>query len=101
MNKECKCKTSKIKKRADKDKKSLTNRLNRIEGQVRGINKMLEDEAYCTDILTQVSAVQSALNSFSKEILEEHVRTCVVNDIRDGKEEVIDDLLKTIRKLMK
>ena len=101
MNKECKCKTSKIKKRADKDKKSLTNRLNRIEGQVRGINKMLEDEAYCTDILTQVSAVQSALNSFSKEILEEHVRICVVNDIRDGKEEVIDDLLKTIRKLMK
>ena len=101
MNKECKCKTSKIKKRADKDKKSLTNRLNRIEGQVRGINKMLEDDAYCTDILTQVSAVQSALNSFSKEILEEHVRTCVVNDIRDGKEEVIDDLLKTIRKLMK
>ena len=101
MNKECKCKTSKIKKRADKDKKSLTNRLNRIEGQVRGINKMLEDEAYCTDILTQVSAVQSALNSFSKEILEEHVRTCVVNDIKDGKEEVIDDLLKTIRKLMK
>lgn len=101
MDEECKCKTAKSKKRSEGDKKSLTNRLNRIEGQVRGIKKMLENDAYCTDILTQVSAVQSALNSFSKEILEEHVRTCVVDDIKVGKEEVIDDLLKTIRKLMK
>ena len=91
----------KTKKRTNEDKKNLTNRLNRIEGQVRGIKKMLENDAYCTDILTQVSAVQSALNSFAKEILEEHVKTCVINDIKEGNEEVIDDLLKTIRKLMK
>ena len=91
----------KTKKRTNEDKKNLTNRLNRIEGQVRGIKKMLENDAYCTDILTQVSAVQSALNSFAKEILEEHVKTCVINDIKEGNEEVIDDLLKSIRKLMK
>ena len=101
MDENCKCKNVKTKKRLSEDKKNLTNRLNRIEGQVRGINKMLENDAYCTDILTQVSAVQSALNSFAKEILEEHVKTCVVNDIKEGNEEVIDDLLKTIRKLMK
>ena len=101
MDENCKCKNVKTKKRTNEDKKNLTNRLNRIEGQVRGIKKMLENDAYCTDILTQVSAVQSALNSFAKEILEEHVKTCVVNDIKEGIEEVIDDLLKTIRKLMK
>ncbi|MDD5794826.1 metal-sensing transcriptional repressor [Clostridium sp. HCP1S3_B4] len=101
MDENCKCKNVKTKKRTNEDKKNLTNRLNRIEGQVRGIKKMLENDAYCTDILTQVSAVQSALNSFAKEILEEHVKTCVVNDIKEGNEEVIDDLLKTIRKLMK
>ena len=101
MDENCKCKNVKTKKRTNEDKKNLTNRLNRIEGQVRGIKKMLENDAYCTDILTQFSAVQSALNSFAKEILEEHVKTCVVNDIKEGNEEVIDDLLKTIRKLMK
>ena len=101
MDENCKCKNVKTKKRTNEDKKNLTNRLNRIEGQVRGIKKMLENDDYCTDILTQVSAVQSALNSFAKEILEEHVKTCVVNDIKEGNEEVIDDLLKTIRKLMK
>ncbi|MDY2729059.1 MAG: metal-sensing transcriptional repressor [Clostridium sp.] len=101
MDENCKCKNVKTKKRTNEDKKNLTNRLNRIEGQVRGIKKMLENDAYCTDILTQVSAVQSALNSFAKEILEEHVKTCVINDIKEGNEEVIDDLLKTIRKLMK
>ena len=101
MDENCKCKNVKTKKRTNEDKKNLTNRLNRIEGQVRGIKKMLENDAYCTDILTQVSAGQSALNSFAKEILEEHVKTCVVNDIKEGNEEVIDDLLKTIRKLMK
>ena len=77
---------------------ALTKRLNRIEGQIRG---MVENEAYCTDILTQVSAVQSALNAFSRELLASHIRTCVVTDIQNGQLEVVDDLLATIQKLMK
>ena len=80
---------------------ALTKRLNRIEGQVRGIRGMVENEAYCTDILTQVSAVQSALNAFSRELLANHIRTCVVTDIQNGQLEVMDDLLATIQKLMK
>ena len=80
---------------------ALTKRLNRIEGQVRGIRGMVENEAYCTDILTQVSAIQSALNAFSRELLGNHIRTCVVRDIQNGQLEVVDDLLVTIQKLMK
>lgn len=80
---------------------ALTKRLNRIEGQIRGIRGMVENEAYCTDILTQVSAVQSALNAFSRELLASHIRTCVVTDIQNGQLEVVDDLLATIQKLMK
>ena len=80
---------------------SLTKRLNRIEGQVRGIRGMVENEAYCTDILTQVSAVQSALNAFSRELLASHIRTCVTRDIRAGRDEVVDELVLTMQKLMK
>lgn len=80
---------------------SLIRRLSRIEGQVRGVKGMVEKEAYCTDILTQVSAIQSALNAFSKELLANHIRTCVVEDIQNGQTEVVDDLLNTIQKLMK
>ena len=80
---------------------ALIRRLNRIEGQVRGVRGMVEKDAYCTDILTQVSAIQSALNAFSRELLGNHIRTCVVRDIQDGKLEVVDDLLSTIQKLMK
>lgn len=80
---------------------ALIRRLNRIEGQVRGIRGMVEKECYCTDILTQVSAVQSALNAFSKELLSSHIKTCVVQDIQKGNLEVVDDLLNTIQKLMK
>ena len=80
---------------------ALINRLNRIEGQVRGVRGMVEKEAYCTDILVQVSAIQSALNAFSRELLGNHIRTCVVQDIQNGHTEVIDDLLSTIQKLMK
>ena len=80
---------------------ALLKRLNRIEGQVRGVRGMVEKEAYCTDILTQVSAIQSALNAFSRELLANHIRTCVVQDIQSGKLEVVDDLLVTIQKLMK
>jgi len=80
---------------------ALRQRLNRVEGQVRGVRKMLEEESYCTDILTQVSAIQSALNAFSRELLSNHIRTCVVTDIQNGNLEVVDDLLATIQKLMK
>ena len=80
---------------------ALLRRLSRIEGQVRGIRGMVEKEAYCTDILTQVSAVQSALNAFSRELLANHIRSCVVKDIQAGKLDVVDDLVSTIQKMMK
>lgn len=90
-----------IKHRNEEELHSLTNRLSRVEGQVRGVKKMLEEEAYCTDILTQVSAIQAALNAFNKELLANHIKTCVVEDIRAGKDDVIDDLVSTMQKLMK
>jgi len=77
------------------------NRLKRVEGQVRGIQKMLENDAYCTDVLTQVAAAQAALNAFNRELLESHIRTCVVTDVRNGDDEAVSDLVKTIHKLMK
>ena len=96
-----KCCSHKIKERSDADIKKLINRLNRIEGQIRGIKGMVEKNAYCTDILVQVAAVNAALNSFNKELLSEHIKTCVVNDIRQGKDETIDELVVTLQKLMK
>ncbi len=95
------CTLQKTKERSPKEYKDLINRLNRIEGQIRGIKGMVERNAYCTDILTQSSAVAAALNAFNKELLANHIRTCVVTDIRDGKDEVVDDLLNTLQKLMK
>ena len=77
------------------------NRLSRIEGQIRGIKKMVENDAYCTDILVQVSAANAALNSFNKVLLSNHIRTCVAEDIREGKEETIDELVSVLQKLMK
>ncbi len=94
----CGCKT---KERSEKEYKDLINRLNRIEGQVRGIRGMIEKSAYCPDILVQVAAVNAALNSFNKVLLSNHIRTCVADDIRDGKDETIDELVKTLQKLMK
>ncbi len=91
----------KTKHRDGEEYKSLIHRLNRIEGQVRGIRTMLEEERYCVDILTQVSAIQSALNAFNKELLSNHIKTCVVEDIKSGDETVVDELCDTIRKLMK
>ncbi|MBF1334913.1 MAG: metal-sensing transcriptional repressor [Megasphaera micronuciformis] len=91
----------KYKHREEQEYKQLVCRLNRIEGQVRGIKKMLEEERYCVDILTQVSAVQSALNAFNKELLGEHIKTCVVNDIRQGNDEVVDELVSLLQKMMK
>ena len=98
VKRECPHKT---KERSDKEFKDLIHRLNRIEGQVRGIKRMVEDDAYCTDILIQVSAVNSALNSFNKVLLANHIRTCVADDIRAGHEETIDELVATLQKLMK
>ena len=92
------CKT---KHREPDELHALQNRLRRVEGQVRGVQKMLDEDAYCTDVLTQVAAIQSALNAFSRELLETHIRTCVVTDIRNGNDEVVADLVKTIHKLMK
>lgn len=89
------------KERSEKEYKDLLNRLNRIEGQVRGVKAMLERDAYCTDILTQVSAINSALNSFNKVLLANHIKTCVTQDIKDGKEETVDELVATLQKLMK
>ena len=93
--------TQKKKHRDDDEYKKLLNRLSRIEGQIRGIRKMVESDAYCTDILVQVSAVSAALNAFNKELLSNHIRTCVANDIREGKDETIDELMDTLQKLMR
>ena len=100
MTENCCC-THKTKERSEAELLSLTNRLNRIEGQIRGIKKMVENSAYCTDILTQVSAVSAALNAFNKELLANHIKTCVAEDIRNGKDETIDELVITLQKLMK
>ena len=97
---ECCCST-RTKKRSPEEFKILSNRLNRIEGQIRGIKKMLENNAYCPDILIQVSAVNAALNSFNKVLLAEHINSCVVNDIKDGKTEPVGELVEILQKLMK
>lgn len=91
----------KSKERSEKEYKDLINRLNRIEGQVRGIKGMIEKDAYCTDILTQVAAVNAALNSFNKVLLTNHMKTCVTRDIMEGKEETVDELMNVLQKLMK
>lgn len=91
----------KKKERSPKELRDLVNRLSRIEGQVRGIKGMVERDAYCIDILVQVAAVNAALNSFSRVLLSDHIKTCVTQDILDGKEETVDELVETIKKLMK
>lgn len=91
----------KTKARSEKEYKDLMNRLKRIEGQVRGIQGMLEKDAYCADVLIQVAAVNAALNSFNKALLAEHVRTCVADNIRAGNDEVIDELVILLQKLMR
>ena len=95
------CCMHKTKHRSEEEYKALLNRLNRVEGQVRGIKKMLESEAYCTDILVQVSAVQAALNAFNRELLSNHVKTCVATDVQNGKTETLDELLSVLQRLMK
>ena len=97
---EC-CHTTKTKERTEKEYKDMLNRLSRIEGQVRGIKRMVEEDAYCVDIITQVAAVNAALNSFNKVLLTNHIKTCVAKDIREGNDEVIDELTALLQKLMK
>ncbi len=95
----CCCEKSTV--RTEEDKKKLMNRLKRIEGQIRGIQTMLEKDAYCNDILIQSAAANAAINAFNKEILSRHIHTCVVRDIKDGKLDVVDELTATVQKLMK
>lgn len=87
--------------RSEEEYKSLMNRLCRIEGQIRGIKKMLENNAYCPDILIQASAANAALNSFSKELLANHLKSCVMNDAKEGKTEKLDELVSILQKMMK
>lgn len=95
------CCTHKTKQRDEKEMKDLINRLNRIEGQIRGIKKMVESDTYCADILTQVSAAQAALNGFSKVLLSNHIHTCVVEDIKNGNEDIVDELMVLLHKMMR
>ena len=99
--KACPCCSEKHPARSEEEKKKLINRLKRIEGQIRGIIGMMENDAYCNDILIQSAAVNAAVNSFNKELLATHIRTCVARDIREGKDETIDELVATLQKLMK
>lgn len=94
---EC-CKTT---QRSEEELKDLIHRLNRIEGQIRGIKNMVENDAYCADILTQSSAVSAAVNAFNRELLNHHLHHCVIRDIKEGNEEVVDELTKLLQKLMK
>jgi DNA-binding FrmR family transcriptional regulator len=98
-NKECCCSRTKV--RSDAEYRDLITRLNRIEGQIRGIRGMVEKDAYCIDILGQVAAVSGALNSFTKILLSSHIRSCVAEDVREGNEEKLDELVRTLQKLMK
>lgn len=95
------CCSHKTKQRSQDAYQVLINRLNRIEGQVRGVKNMVQNDAYCTDILTQVSAIIAALNAFNRELLSQHIQSCVVEDIRAGKEDTVTELIDTLRKIMK
>jgi len=98
MDKEC---SHKKKERSKEEYMYLIHRLNRIEGQIRGIKKMVEKSAYCTDILIQSSAVTAAISAFNRELLANHIKSCVANDIKDGKDETIEELISILKKLIK
>lgn len=93
------CENEKSTYRADEEKKKLINRLNRISGQINGIKNMIENDRYCNDILIQVAAVQSALKSMGNQILERHIKTCVIRDIKNGDESIMDEVMNLINKL--
>ena len=99
--KTCCCCSQRKKERTPEEYKKLIHRLNRIEGQIRGIRGMVENNAYCPDILVQSAAVNAAINAFNKELLASHIRTCVADDIRHGNDDVIDELVASLQKLMK
>lgn len=101
MSEDLQCCCQKTKERSPEEYKDLIHRLNRIEGQIRGIKGMVERDAYCTDILVQVAAVSAALNSFNRVLLENHIKTCVTRDIKEGKEETVEELVAVLQKLMK
>lgn len=100
MTGNCEC-CNRTKQRSNEEYNALINRLNRIEGQIRGIKGMVENNAYCTDILVQVAAVNAALNAFNRELLAQHIKTCVADDLLNGGEEKVDELIETLKKLMK
>lgn len=95
------CGHCRTKHRSDEERRALLNRLSRIEGQIRGLRAMVEREAYCPDILTQAQAAGAALNAFCRELLSKHIRTCVVEDVRAGREDTVDELLQTLQRMMK
>ena len=100
MENVCEC-GKRTKKRSEEEKKRLIHRLNRIEGQIRGIRGMIERDAYCADVLTQCAAVNAAVNAFNRELLSSHLHSCVTEDIRAGKDETVDELMELLKKLMK
>ena len=95
------CRPTRKKRRSPEEVRWLANRLSRIEGQVRGVRRMIEEDAYCPDVLIQVSAVRSALDSFSRALLSDHIRSCVEEDIRAGKEGAADELAALLQKMLK
>ena len=96
-----KCHCGKATVRSEEERRKLIHRLNRLEGQIRGIRGMIEYDAYCTDILTQSAAVSAAISSFNKELLNYHIKGCVARDIRDGREDSLEELLDVLKKLMR
>ena len=100
MEEKCPC-THRTKQRPEEELRALKNRLSRIEGQIRGLRAMVEKDAYCPDILTQASAASAALGGFAKTLLSEHIRTCVVEDVRQGNDEKLTELLDIMQKWMK
>ncbi len=95
------CGKKRTKERGEMEYRDLLNRLSRVEGQVRGVRRMVEENAYCPDILIQVQAITAALNAFNRVLLGNHIRTCVAGDIRSGRDEAVDELVETLQKLMK
>lgn len=100
MTKQCEC-FERTKLRSNDEMTALVNRLNRIEGQIRGIRGMVEKNAYCTDIITQVAAANAALSAFNRELLSNHIKTCVSDDLKNGNEQTVDELIAIMQKLMK
>ena len=96
-----KCCSHRTKERGDEERKKLLNRLSRIEGQIRGLRRMVENDAYCPDILTQAAAAIAALDAFNRELLSNHIHSCVVRDIKEGREETVDELMETLRRMMR